>query len=214
MLIVGAGGFGREVFDIVRAMEASGSAPWKEFVGYVDDGDVDRNLLRRLDVPLLGWSTSLAALGPTARYAIAVGSGTVRRRLDEMFTEQGCIPTTLVHPNATIGSETRIGEGSIIAAGVRVTTNITVGRHVDLHVNATIGPDAVLGDFVTVHPGATIGAQVHLGAEVVIGPGANVLPRVTIGAGADVAAGSVVARDVLAGASKTGVRPRWDGDPR
>ena len=59
------------------------------------------------------------------------------------------------HPQATIGSDCRLGDGTILNAGARATTDITLGRHVQLHANCTVGHDATLDDFVSVYPGAT-----------------------------------------------------------
>lgn len=200
LVLVGAGGFGREVYDIVVA---SGRLP--EFDGYVDDGGDDHPLLARQGIAFLGDSDALAAIGAEAGYTIGIGLGAVRRTLDAKLTGAGCTPVTLIHPAATVGGDCRIGEGCILAAGARVTTNITLGRHVDLHVNATIGHDSVLDDFASVYPGATVSGNVRLGEAVTIGTGANVLPGITIGAGAFVGAGAVVTRDVPPGATVAGV---------
>ncbi len=105
---------------------------------------------------------------------------------------------------ATTGSR----EGCILTAGARVTTNITLGRHTQLHVNCTIGHDSVLDDFVSVYPGATVSGNVHLAEGVTIGTGANVLPGVTVGAGAFVGAGAVVTADVEPGVTVVGVPAR------
>ena len=134
-----------------------------------------------------------------AGFAIGIGSGEVRRTLDAKLVAAGCMPVTLIHPIATVGTDNHIGKGCILAAGARVTTNITLGRHVDLHVNSTVGHDSILDDFASVYPGATVSGNVHLGEAVTIGTGANVLPGVTIGAGAFVGAGAVVTSDVAAG---------------
>jgi UDP-3-O-[3-hydroxymyristoyl] glucosamine N-acyltransferase len=84
----------------------------------------------------------------------------------------------LVHPQATLGSDCRLGPGTILNAGARVTTNITTGRHVQVHCNATIGHDATLGDYVSVFPGATVSGSVVLedGVTVVVGQGYVGLP--------------------------------------
>ncbi len=115
---------------------------------------------------------------------------------------------------ATVGGDNRIGEGCILAAGARVTTNITLGRHVDLHVNSTVGHDSVLDDFASVYPGATVSGNVHLCEGVTIGTGANVLPGVTVGAGAFVGAGAVVIADVEPGVTVAGVPARPTGKTR
>jgi sugar O-acyltransferase (sialic acid O-acetyltransferase NeuD family) len=206
LVIVGAGGFGREVLDVVEAMNESGAGI--EFVGYVDDAETSVPLLERRGAPYLGPVGGLTVAGRVderAGFVIGIGAGEVRRRLDAILTSAGRRPLVLIHPMATVGGDCRIGEGCVLAAGARVTTNITLGRHTQLHVNATIGHDSVLDDFVSVYPGATVSGSVHLADAVTIGTGANVLPGVSIGAGAFVGAGAVVTSDVEPGVTVVGV---------
>ena len=208
-MIVGAGGFGREVLDVVDAMNAAGADI--DVTGYVDDADTSVPLLERRGTRYLGAVERLAdgsSVDPGAGFVIGIGAGLVRRRLDEILTQAGRRPLVLIHPMATVGGDCRIGEGCILTAGARVTTNITLGRHTQLHVNSTIGHDSVLDDFVSVYPGATVSGNVHLGEGVTIGTGANVLPGLTIGAGAFVGAGAVVTSDVEPGVTVAGVPAR------
>ena len=198
LVIVGAGGFGREVFDIVVAMNEAGAQ--LDLDGYVDDAPGADRLLDALGTRRLGPVRALA----DRVFVLGIGSGDLRQSFDERLTAAGCRPATLVHPSATIGGENRIGEGCIVAAGARVTTNITLGRHVDLHVNATVGHDSLLDDFVSVYPGGTVAGNVHLARGATIGTGATVLPGVSVGVGAMVGAGAVVVKDVDAHATVAG----------
>ncbi len=209
LVIVGAGGFGREVLDVVEAMNAAGAEI--EFAGYVDDVGTSVPLLERRGAPYLGTVERLvdgSTVDAGAGFVIGIGAGDVRRRLAGILTGAGRRPLVLIHPMATVGGDCRIGEGCILTAGVRVTTNITLGRHTQLHVNSTIGHDSVLDDFVSVYPGATVSGNVHLGDGVTIGTGANVLPGLTVGAGAFVGAGAVVTSDVAPGTTVAGVPAR------
>lgn len=204
LVIVGAGGFGRECLDIVLALNAAGAAI--DVLGFTDDGEIDASLLGRLGTEQIGTVAETPDHG--TRFVIAIGSGAVRETIDQLLGAAGMTAPVLVHPQATLGSDCRVSGGTILNAGARVTTNITLGRHVQIHANATVGHDAVLGDYVSVFPGATVSGSVVLGAGVTVGTGANVLPGVRVGAGSFIGAGAVVVDDVEPAATMVGVPAR------
>jgi len=192
LVIIGAGGFGREALDLVKDINAA--APTFDFLGFLDDGDVPIHLLRRLEAPLLGRSSILADLA--ASYVIAIGKAEPRRRIAAMASSWGRTAATLRHPSATIGSDVQVGEGVVIAAGVRLTTHIVLGRQAHLNLNSTVGHDVIVEDFATLFAGVHLGGGCVIGEGATLGTGSVILPNVRVGRGAVVGAGAVVVRDV------------------
>lgn len=192
VVIIGAGGFGREVLDVIEAMQSGGEAI--EFLGFVDDGTPDPALLERRGLQLIGSLDLLAEQGAT--FVVGIGDPVPRRRMAAKAGALGIAATKAVHPTATFGAEVTSGPGLIACAHVSVTTNIMLGDHVHLNLNTTVGHDCTLGDYVTVNPGASISGDVHLGHGVTIGTGASVIQGVSVGAGTFVGAGAVVTRDL------------------
>ena len=121
LVIFGCGGFGREVADVVDAINAVN--PIWQIVGFADDGPSPQDLerLHRTGRRHLS-DEDLAGLGPSVNYVIAVGDGQVRRRLSARLDGMGWSAAVLVHPSATIGAEVTLGPGTVICAGVRITT--------------------------------------------------------------------------------------------
>lgn len=198
MVIIGAGGFGREVHDVVEAMNAAGSADSvHEVLGYLADGHADEDLLLARGSRLLGPTSLLETLPNDVHYVIAIGSGAARRRIDAWASRMGRQPVTLVHPNATVGRhQVVLGQGTVVCAGACLTTNIRTGRHVHLNLGVTVGHDTALGDYVTASPNASISGNVVLEDEVSLGTGCSVIERRRIGARTVVGAGAAVVRDL------------------
>jgi len=203
LVIVGAGGHGRETLDIVEAINAASAQPLWRFVGFVDDGPADNQLIERRNTAVVGATEWLEANAST--YVIGIGSPEIRAQLDARLTAAGRTAATLVHPSATVGSDNSTGHGVLLAAGSRVTTNVTLGRHVHLNVNAVVSHDCIIGDHTTLSPGVHLNGNVTVGNGVFFGTGAIVTPGITIGDHAVVGAGAVVVADVPAGSTVKGV---------
>jgi sugar O-acyltransferase (sialic acid O-acetyltransferase NeuD family) len=86
-----------------------------------------------------------------------------------------------IHPSAVIlGNDVEIGEGSIICAGVIITTNVKIGKHAHLNLQSTIGHDCVIGDYFTTAPGAKISGNCTIYDCVYVGTNASVKQKVSI----------------------------------
>lgn len=207
LVIIGAGGFGRETADVVKAINNVESEPPWNLVGVVDDSLSMENSARleALRVPHLGSVADLINMDQRPRYVIGIGSPQVRRMLAGQLDAAGFHAATLVHPNASIGSHCTLGEGTVVLAGARLTTNICVGRHVHLNPNATVGHDTVLEDFVSMNPASSVSGDCVVQCGSLIGVAAVVLNGITVGAGALVGASACVVRDVSPAAVVKGV---------
>lgn len=196
VVIIGCGGFGREVHDIIDAINEI--SPRWTLLGYLDDAPADANvsLVQARGSTVLDGSDWLLDAPGDVHYVIGVGSGSVRRAIDSRMTAASRTAATLIHPTVTVGYGVSIGDGSVLCAGVRVTNNIEIGRHVHVNLNSTIGHDSTLGDYVTVNPLVAISGGVVLGAEVMLGTHSAVLQNLTIGNRSVVGAGSCVVKAV------------------
>ncbi|WP_423920290.1 NeuD/PglB/VioB family sugar acetyltransferase [Frigoribacterium sp. 2-23] len=190
VVVVGAGGFGREALDV---LEAAG----RHVLGVVDDGpsELDVERVERRGYRLLGPVAWLADRRDVD-HVIGIGSPAVKRHLDDALRDMGSRPTTVVHPEATIGSEVALGPGTIVCAGARLSTNVSTGRHVHVLANAAIGHDTSLCAHTSVNPAATVSGSVSVAAGVLVGAASVVLQGLTLGAESVVGAGACVVRDV------------------
>jgi sugar O-acyltransferase (sialic acid O-acetyltransferase NeuD family) len=202
--IVGAGGHGCVVADIIRASAAAGGE-WS-LAGFVDDR---RELAGTLvaGAPVLGTVQDVARIAADA-FVIAIGDNATRAQLAAELRASGRPLVTVRHPHASIAADAVIGESTMVSAGAIVVTAAHIGRGAILNTGCTIDHHCRIGDFVHVAPGVHIGGEVSIGDLTLVGIGASVAPRCRIGAGCTVGAGAVVIRDVPDGTTVVGVPAR------
>ncbi|CAN7241377.1 acetyltransferase [Pseudarthrobacter oxydans] len=218
LIIIGAGGFGRETLDVVRSLNRSSSSPVYDLLGVVDSQPSEANLSRldALGVRFLGSESDWIASSRLAQYLVGVGSPKIRRQIAHRFDSAGYRAATVVHPTAVVGSNSTLSAGSVVCAGAQISTNVVIGAHAHINPNATVGHDAVLKDFVSLNPGSVVSGEVVCETEVLVGAGAVVLQGLTLGARSLVGAAACVTRSLTADTIAKGVpaRPyRPDGAP-
>jgi hypothetical protein len=205
LVVVGAGGFGRETLDVVEAVNRETGA--FELLGVLDDSPSTTNLDRTAarGIRYLGTVSKWLQGDYPAAFLIAVGNPSTRRVLARQFESTGHTPATAIHPRAVLGSTSEIGRGSIICSGVQVSTNVRVGAYVHLNPSVTVGHDAVLADYVSVNPSATISGECHIGEGALLGAASVILQGLTVGCGAIIGASACVVRDVADAKTVIGV---------
>jgi len=207
--IFGAGGFGREVLQIVLDINSTFTEvqpKWKPLGFIVDTAFLSENPIH--DLPILGTIDWLRTY-PSVHIVIAIGSSAARRHIAKEI--EALVPNqfaTLIHPRAWLGRNVAIGKGSIVCAGSLVTTDITIGQHVHVNIGSTVGHDAVLGDFVTLNPGVNISGNVALGDGVEIGTGSVLIPHINVGPWSIIGAGTVVTKKIDANVTAVGTPAR------
>jgi len=132
--------------------------------------------------------------------AVAIGGhrGADRVAILRMLESHGIPTPALLHPQAGVSPQARVGPGCQVLAMAVVAAGARLGRGVIVNHGALVDHESVLGEGCHIAPGAVLCGCVELGDHVFIGAGATVLPRLRIGANTIVGAGSVVTRDLPA----------------
>jgi sugar O-acyltransferase (sialic acid O-acetyltransferase NeuD family) len=203
ILIVGAGGFGREAFYWARDA-------WPDQVARIAGFlSADPGLLRdhALGVPILGDPATFVP-EPGDGFLLAIGIPGVRRRVAEDLDRRGAAFLTLVHPSAIVLPTATIGTGSIICPYAIVSDTVRLGRFTLMNYHSTLGHDATVGDFAVLSPYATLGGGSQIGDDVFLGMHASVAPGKRIGSRSKVSANSAALADAPAASLVHGVPGR------
>ena len=194
LIIFGASGFGREVAWLVERINKI--SPTWDLLGFIDDDDSLQDTSIN-GYKVLGNTISVKEY-PDAYYVCAVGSSRTREKIISNLksVNPGIMFATLIDPSVELSNLVTIGEGTIICAHTIITVNISIGDHVIINLDCTIGHDAVLNDFVTLYPSVNVSGITNIGHAVELGTGMQIIQGKCIGDYSIIGAGSVVVKDI------------------
>lgn len=191
LVIVGVGGFGREVAWLVERINSV--QPTWELLGFIDDNAETHGTVVN-GYPVLGGCEWVVSQNGNTYVACAVGASKTRRKLVERL--KGANFATLIDPKVEMSERIKMGEGCIICAGTILTVDITLGSHVIINLDCTIGHDAVLSDYTTLYPSVNVSGNTHLGECAEMGTGSQIIQGLKVGEGTIVGAGAVVVKEL------------------
>lgn len=201
--VFGAGGFGREVKMLIEQINIVEKV-W-EFIGFWDDDETIDTLIN--DSPFLGGIKQLNEFKDELYLVCAVAEPNTKEKIINNISNSKIKFPVLIHPSAIIGNRkfVSIGDGSIIAAGNIITTNIKIGKHVILNLSCTVGHDTIIGNFSSFMPSVNISGEVNIGELVYAGTGAKIINQLEIGRNTTVGAGAVVAKSLPENCTAVGI---------
>ena len=202
ILIVGAGGHGKVVLDIIRAEGKH------RVVGFLD-ADPARSGANIHGIDVLGQINLLPKLKSKARAAIvAIGDNRTRASYAQIIKQQGFELVSAVHPKANVAATARLGASVVIAAGAVVGADAQLEDCVIVNSLAVVEHECAIGPGAHICPAAALAGRVSVGEEAFVGLGSRVIQCLNIGRQSIVGAGAVVIADVPDFATVVGVPAR------
>lgn len=192
VLILGAGGLGRELFWWAQD---AGLTP----VGFIDDNP-DALAGYRDYAPVVGSVTDAPLTAPVL---CGIGQNPIRQRCVRTLLDRGAAFASCIHPQAKV-CHASLGTGAIVAPFAFVGADAAVGDFAFLQTGAVLGHDVTAGDFLRMDTTAFIGGFARIGSGVTLHTGAQVMPGKTVGDGAVLGAGATLLTNLPAGATAFG----------
>ncbi|MFQ5489193.1 MAG: acetyltransferase [Phycisphaerae bacterium] len=191
-VIVGAGGHGRVVLDILV------NAGNHDVLGFVDSNPalagkrVDgRRILGGLDA-LRQFRHSMNIEGAV----VAIGDNGVRRDFADQIDAMGLTLINAIHPSANLAHNVTLGRNVVISAGALVCAHCQIGDSVILNTGCIVDHESMIGTATHICPGSRLAGRVTVESGAFVGIGATVTQNLRIGYEAIIGAGAVVISDV------------------
>jgi sugar O-acyltransferase (sialic acid O-acetyltransferase NeuD family) len=190
LLIIGARGWGREVF-----LGFNKNVSGVSVKGFLDD---DSHALDGLkgDFPPIISSVEDYQVMPNDVFFCAVGSPVFRKKYSEMIERKGGKFISYISPNAVINPNAVIKDGTFIGHNAFISDNVVVGKHSIVHSFCTLGHDVKIGDYVSIESYSFLGGCAEVGELSEIHVRSTILRHKKVGANASVGVSSVVIRNV------------------
>lgn len=199
IVIIGAGGFGREVAWLIEDINKE-NKEWN-LIGFVDDDESIK------ETKINGYNIvgNIEWLKGQSLYVVsAIAEPKTKKHVIGRLQDSRNQYPILIHPSVILSKRISFGQGTVICAGSILTVDIEVGEHVIVNLDCTIGHDASIGNYSTILPSVNISGDVRTGECVSVGTGTSIIQGKNIGKNTIIGAGSVVVKDLPADCTAVG----------
>lgn len=190
VVIIGAGGHGKVVADIVAACGDN-------LIGFLDDSSDDERVIGGI---------GSFGMYQDARFIVAIGNSEARKEIVSRL--DGVSWYTAIHPSAVVSPSAKIGEGSVVCPNAVINAGAVIGKHCIINTASVVEHDNTIGDWCHISVGAKLGGTVKIGDCTWVGIGATVINNISVCAGTLIGAGAVVVKDITEPGTYIGIPAR------
>lgn len=177
--IYGAGGLGREVACVIKAINKENSK-WN-LIGFFDDGKSIGTENKYGKV--LGGKNELNKYSKNLAVVVAVGEPLTLKKIVSSITNPLISFPNILSPDLKFLDEStfEMGKGNVFLLDCNVSCNVKIGDFNIFNGNIPIGHDVVMGSFNDIMPSVNISGEVVIGNCNFFGVQSIILQQVTIG---------------------------------
>lgn len=204
MVIIGAGGTSLNTSQIIE--DANSEKRKYNIIGFLDDDEAKAGK-EFCGYPVIGKISDFLKFDKcqfiVSGFASDRDIGRVKRICHTMGLSLDRFET-IVHPAATVSKYASLGQGSIIAAGVRIMPEVKIGNHVYIAPNCYISHHIVVHDFTFIANSVSTAGGCMIGEGCYLGANSSIIGGIRIGANSLIGIGAVVLGDVEPGSVMVG----------
>lgn len=178
VLVIGAGGHGKVIADIVRRNGDS-------FIGFLDDDVAKNGVIGQVETCIKY---------DDCYFVVAIGNNDIRKTIAEKYNMLRFY--TAIHPTAVIGENVNIGAGTVVMANAVINPSVSIGKHCIVNTASVVEHDCVLESYVHISPGAVLCGTVSIGDKTHIGANATVKNNISIASDTVVGIGAAVVKNI------------------
>lgn len=193
--IYGAGGLGREVFELANFINSRNNF-WNEII-FIDDAE---NTANPRNAVILKFEEIISKYEiDNFEVCIAIGEPSIRKILFDKLIKNNITISTLIHPTVEIPKSTIIGKGTIINKLTSISCDGIIGENVYIHPMACIGHDSIIGNHTIISSFADVAGDCNVGDCAFLAINVIMKQGTSIGANSIIGLSSVVHRDIKEG---------------
>ena len=132
-------------------------------------------------------------------FILSMANQNIRSHYLDLANSLHLEPQSIIHPQTSVSPSARIGKGTYLAPGCRVSAQASVGDHSIINFNVTYGHNTKSGMHLIANPGATIGGNVTIGNRVLVGANAFIHQGLNVEDDCQIDALTHVGNNLLAG---------------
>lgn len=121
----------------------------------------------------------------------------IRKSLALFYSRHGFNFARIESKHARISKSAIIDMGTVVQAGVNISSRSVIGSFVKINNNVNIMHDVTIGNYTTVAPNAVLLGHVSVGDSCYIGANATLLPHIKICDNVTIGAGAVVTKSIV-----------------